>query len=374
MVVTTEKLPPIVKYERDLASGQFQPDAAQRRAVEALQRLYDDLLVSEQHHQGGWLRRLKQRIQGAPAAPKGIYFWGGVGRGKTYLVDTFFDSLPFNRKLRLHFHRFMHRIHDELKALKGRSDPLPIIADKLALEARVLCFDEFFVQDITDAMILGTLMQELFARGVVLVATSNIVPDDLYRNGLQRQRFIPAIEQIKLHCDVINVDSGIDYRLRTLTQAQIYHTPADAAADASLQGYFHQLVPNYDATDAATEIEINHRTIPIRMVHDGVIMFSFSALCETARSQNDYIEIAQCYHTVLISDVPQMGAHNDDAARRFIALVDEFYERRVKLIMSATVPLDQLYSQGTLNFEFKRCISRLREMQSHEYLGLAHKS
>lgn len=373
MVVTTNKLPPILKYERDLASGHFQPDEAQRRAVEALQRLYDELVAMQQTVQGGFLTRLKQRFV-RPAAPRGIYFWGGVGRGKTYLVDTFFDSLPFERKLRLHFHRFMQRIHDELKELKGQSDPLPIIADKLAEEARVICFDEFFVQDITDAMILGTLMQELFARGVVLVATSNIVPDELYRNGLQRQRFIPAIEQIKQHCDVINVDSGIDYRLRTLTQAEIYHAPADAAADATLQGYFHQLVPNYDGAAAAASIEINRRAIPVRMVHDGVAMFSFAALCESARSQNDYIEIAQYYHTVLVSAVPQMGAHNDDAARRFIALVDEFYERRVKLIMSAAVSLEELYTQGTLSFEFNRCISRLREMQSHEYLGLAHKS
>src|SRR5690606_33702492 len=260
----TEKLPPILKYERDLASGHFQPDEAQRRAVEALQRLYDELVAMQQTVQGGFLTRLKQRFV-RPAAPRGIYFWGGVGRGKTYLVDTFFDSLPFERKLRLHFHRFMQRIHDELKELKGQSDPLPIIADKLAEEARVVCFDEFFVQDITDAMILGTLMQELFKRNVVLVATSNIVPDDLYRNGLQRQRFIPAIELINKHCEVINVDSGIDYRLRTLTRAEIYHAPADAAADENLQRYFTELAPDHCNRDERGFIVVNNRNIPVRM-------------------------------------------------------------------------------------------------------------
>lgn len=374
MVVTTNKLTPLLKYEQDLATGNFQPDAAQRRAVEALQRLYDELVLFHQSQaKPGLFGRLKLAFTGAQPAPKGIYFWGGVGRGKTYLVDTFFETLPFEQKLRVHFHRFMHRVHSELKELKGRSDPLPIIAEKLAAEARVVCFDEFFVQDITDAMILGTLMQELFKRNVVLVATSNIVPDDLYRNGLQRQRFIPAIELINKHCEVINVDSGIDYRLRTLTRAEIYHAPADAAADENLQRYFTELAPDHCNRDERGFIVVNNRNIPVRMECDDVVLFSFDAICGGPRSQNDYIELAQCYHAVLISDVPQMGAHNDDAARRFIALVDEFYERRVKLIMSGAAPLDELYTQGKLDFEFKRCVSRLLEMQSHEYLGLAHK-
>ncbi|OZB06937.1 MAG: cell division protein ZapE [Idiomarina sp. 34-48-12] len=372
--MTTNKLTPLLKYEQDLATGNFQPDAAQRRAVEALQRLYDELVLFHQSQaKPGLFGRLKLAFTGAQPAPKGIYFWGGVGRGKTYLVDTFFETLPFEQKLRVHFHRFMHRVHSELKELRGRSDPLPIIAEKLAAEARVVCFDEFFVQDITDAMILGTLMQELFKRNVVLVATSNIVPDDLYRNGLQRQRFIPAIELINKHCEVINVDSGIDYRLRTLTRAEIYHAPADAAADENLQRYFTELAPDHCNRDERGFIVVNNRNIPVRMECDDVVLFSFDAICGGPRSQNDYIELAQCYHAVLISDVPQMGAHNDDAARRFIALVDEFYERRVKLIMSGAAPLDELYTQGKLDFEFKRCVSRLLEMQSHEYLGLAHK-
>ncbi|RUO62654.1 cell division protein ZapE [Pseudidiomarina insulisalsae] len=364
---------PLSKYEADLASGGFTPDAAQRRAVEELQRLYDELLAHRTDANAGWLSRLKKRFGKEPATPQGIYFWGGVGRGKTYLVDTFYDTLPFDEKLRVHFHRFMHRVHKELKELKGKSDPLPIIADKLASEARVICFDEFFVQDITDAMILGTLMQELFSRGVVLVATSNIEPDDLYKNGLQRQRFLPAIELIKTHCTIINVDNGIDYRLRTLTKAEIYHSPLDAEADQNLKRYFTQLAPDHCSRNTDGTIRINGRDIPVRLECDDVALFEFEAICGGPRSQNDYIELAQLYHAVLISNVPQLGSHNEDAARRFLALVDEFYERRVKLILSAAVPLEQIYSEGKLKFEYQRCISRLQEMQSHDYLAQEHK-
>lgn len=370
MVVTTHNITPLAKYQHDLAHGGFTEDAAQRQAVEALQQLYEALLLHrQQRRRRGFLGRLRK-----PAPPpQGLYFWGGVGRGKTYLMDTFFDALPFTQKLRLHFHRFMHRVHEELKAFKGHSDPLPKIADKLAAEAQVLCFDEFFVQDITDAMILGTLMQALFERGVVLVATSNIVPDELYRNGLQRQRFLPAIALIKQHCQVINVDSGIDYRLRTLQQAEIYHAPLDAEADRNLLRYFAELSPDHGSRIEAGSIRINQRDIPVRLEADDVVLFSFAAICGGPRSQNDYIELARLYHAVLISDVPAMGGHNDDAARRFIALVDEFYERRVKLILSAEKPLQELYGEGRLSFEFKRCVSRLQEMQSHAYLALAHK-
>ena len=371
MVVTTQNITPLQKYQHDLAHHGFRPDAAQQQAVAALQRLYDELLAQRNKRQRrGFLGRLRN----IPKAPQGLYFWGGVGRGKTYLMDTFFDALPFEHKLRLHFHRFMHRIHAELKLLKGRSDPLPLIAEKLSREAQVLCFDEFFVQDITDAMLLGTLMQELFKRGVVLVATSNIVPDELYRNGLQRARFLPAIDLIKQNCQVINVDSGVDYRLRTLTKAEIYHAPLDAEADANLQRYFAELAPDHSRHNSNGTIRINNRDIAVRLECDDVVLFGFEAICGGPRSQNDYIELAQLYHAVLISDVPPLGAHNDDAARRFIALVDEFYERKVKLILSAALPLEQLYSDGKLNFEFRRCISRLQEMQSHQYLALAHKS
>lgn len=373
MVVTTQNITPLSKYEADIASGGFTEDAAQRRAVEALQRLYEDMLRFRQQQGGGLLTSVKSWFRKTPQAPRGIYFWGGVGRGKTYLVDTFYDTLPFEQKLRVHFHRFMHRVHKELKELKGKSDPLPIIADKLANEAQIVCFDEFFVQDITDAMILGTLMQELFKRNVVLVATSNIVPDDLYKNGLQRARFLPAIELIKKHCEVINVDSGIDYRLRTLTKAEIYHSPLDADADKNLQRYFTDLAPDHCSRNTDGTIRINGRDITVRKECDDVVLFDFDAICGGPRSQNDYIELAQLYHAVLISNVPQLGGNNDDAARRFLALVDEFYERRVKLILSAEVPLEEIYTDGKLKFEYQRCISRLQEMQSQEYLALEHK-
>lgn len=373
MVVTTKNITPLSKYEADLASGGFTPDAAQRKAVEALQRLYDELIQYRRQQGGGVLTKLKALLGNEPKAPQGIYFWGGVGRGKTYLVDTFYETLPFEQKLRVHFHRFMHRVHKELKELKGKSDPLPIIADKLASEAQIVCFDEFFVQDITDAMILGTLMQELFKRNVVLVATSNIVPDDLYKNGLQRARFLPAIELINNHCEVINVDSGIDYRLRTLTKAEIYHAPLDADADKNLQRYFTELAPDHCSRNTDGTIRINGRDIPVRLECDDVVLFDFAAICGGPRSQNDYIELAQLYHAVLISNVPQLGGNSDDAARRFLALVDEFYERRVKLILSAAVPLEDIYTDGKLKFEYQRCISRLQEMQSQEYLALEHK-
>ncbi|WP_040502412.1 cell division protein ZapE [Idiomarina xiamenensis] len=357
------------KYHADLARGDFHKDAAQAEAVAHLQRLYDQLLARHQWHQRpAWQRWFKQR----PKTPQGLYFWGGVGRGKTYLVDTFYEALPIERKWRIHFHRFMHRVHEELKTLANKSDPLVIVAERIAAEAEIICFDEFFVQDITDAMILGTLMQQLFARGVVLVATSNIVPDDLYKNGLQRARFLPAIALIKQHCDVVNVDSGVDYRLRTLTQAAIYHTPANEKADQQLFEAFFKLAPDHQSQCENGDIKIAGRKIAVRCLADDVIFFTFQAICGGPRSQLDYMEIARLYSAVLISDVVSMGAHNDDTARRFIALVDEFYERKVKLVMSAAVPLEQLYGEGQLSFEFRRCVSRLKEMQSHEYLAQPH--
>ncbi len=358
---------PWQKYQQDLTRDDFQYDSAQENAVRHLQRLYEDLVRPVPQP-----KSLLARLFAKETRPeiKGLYFWGGVGRGKTYLVDTFFEALPTDRKMRVHFHRFMHRVHDELKKLKDVKNPLLTVADIFKKEADIICFDEFFVQDITDAMLLGGLMEALFERGIVLVATSNIVPDELYRNGLQRARFLPAIALVKAHCEVVNVDSGIDYRLRTLEQAEIFHSPLDEQADNNLFEYFDKLSPEPGIAHQAIEIE--GRMIQTRKVSDCIVMFDFAELCETARSQVDYMEISRLYNTVILSNVKQMGQANDDAARRFIALVDEFYERNVTLIISAAAPIESLYSQGNLNFEFKRCVSRLQEMQSLEYLAREH--
>ena len=364
---------PIDKYRQDLTKDDFLFDAAQENAVKNLQRLYEDLQVKpvEVSSFKKVLNRWKKVYVKQEIKPvRGLYFWGGVGRGKTYLVDTFYDCLPFKDKMRVHFHRFMHRVHQELKGLTGQSDPLKIIAKKFASETRIICFDEFFVSDITDAMILGTLFEELFAHNVTLVATSNIIPDELYRNGLQRERFLPAIKLINEHTEIINVDSGVDYRLRTLEQAEIFHHPLDQQANENLHHYFEQL--SCEPGKAGADIEINNRQLSTVRVSDGVVYFDFSVLCESARSQSDYMEISQLYHTVLMANVKQMGHESDDSTRRFIALVDEFYERNVKLIMSAEYPLEELYTGGNLTFEFKRCLSRLQEMQSHDYLASEH--
>lgn len=360
------QLTPWQHYQQDLTREDFSHDPAQEQAVKALQRVYDELQRPQKSGWRNWFSREKN------SKVQGLYLWGGVGRGKTYLMDTFFDALPGEQKLRAHFHRFMHRIHRELDELKGTRDPLLVIAKQMAQQYRVICFDEFFVSDITDAMLLGTLFEALFKEGVVLVATSNIVPDDLYKNGLQRARFLPAIAEIKANCQVLNVDSGIDYRLRTLEQAEIYHYPLDETAECNLQRYFTQLAPESEVSE--TPLEIDGRSIVIRKQAQGVLLADFRALCDGPRSQRDYMELAQLFHTVLLSGLEQMGAQQtgDDIARRFLALVDEFYERHVKLIISAEVPLEQIYTDGQLSFEFRRCRSRLIEMQSRDYLALEH--
>ena len=357
---------PLQRYQQDLLRPDFVADPAQKMAVEHLQRLYDELVVRSEKSGllSGLFRRKKEPC-------KGLYFWGGVGRGKTYLMDTFFESLPFDKKMRLHFHRFMRRVHQEIRTLKDQDNPLDIVADRLASEAHVLCFDEFFVSDIADAMILGNLMEKLFARGVSLVATSNIVPDRLYENGLQRERFLPAIATLKANVEVLNVDGGTDYRLRTLEQAELYHWPLDAEADATLASSFAALSPVPGRKNV--ELEVEGRTIHARQVADDVAWFDFAALCDGPRSQNDYIELAREYHTVLISNIPALHKGIDDQVRRFINLVDEFYDRNVNLVLSADKPLEALYSGGRLTFEFQRTQSRLLEMQSHEYLAREHR-
>jgi cell division protein ZapE len=362
---------PSIRYEADLAGGDFVDDPAQRAAVEALDAL--QAALQDQPPPATGLRGWWQRRRGAaPAAVPGLYLWGGVGRGKTYLMDTFYECLPASiPRRRVHFHRFMQSAHYRLRWLREQPDPLRTLAAEWAGEARVLCFDEFFVSDIADAMILSGLLHGLIDEGVTLVATSNLPPDGLYPGGLQRDRFLPAIDLLERHLQVMNVDGGTDYRLRLLSRAPVYHVPADAHARTALAETFERLSPERDhETDG---LAINQRDIPVLALGDGVLWVRFGALCEGPRSADDYVEIARRFHTVLISDVPIMDRDREDAARRFAAMVDEFYDRGVKLIISATAEPEWLYRGRHLHFEFRRIISRLREMQSREYLALPHR-
>ncbi len=317
-----------------------------------------------------WARLLPSRRPPEPV--RGLYLWGGVGRGKTMLMDLFYECQPVDDRQRMHFHRFMQRVHRELRELAGTVDPLQRVAERFAEESRLLCFDEFFVSDIGDAMILAELLAGLFSRGVTLVATSNVAPDHLYENGLQRRRFLPAIDLLKRHTRVVNVDGEVDYRLRVLERARIYHAPLDAAAERGMEESFAALAPDEPEVDVVLEIE--GRPVRALAVSEDVAWFEFSELCEGPRSQNDYIELSRVYHAVLVSNVRRFTSRNEDAARRFISLVDEFYDRNVKLILSAEVPISELYAGERLRFEFQRTESRLLEMQSHDYLRETHRA
>lgn len=369
---------PLARYEQALSQGDFKPDDVQRDAITRLDAVQRALIARQPEAPAaagkglfGRLSRLVGKEKPAAQAPvRGLYMWGGVGRGKTWVMDLFFQSIPGDRKLRLHFHRFMLRVHEELAQLQGQSDPLLTLADRFKAETDILCFDEFFVSDITDAMLLGTLMEALFARGITLVATSNIPPDELYRNGLQRARFLPAIEQIKQHCDVMNVDAGIDYRLRTLTSAHLWNSPLNEATQAEMERMFKALAGS--ARDEAPVLEINHRQMATLGVSEGVLAIDFLTLCGEGRSQHDYIELSRRFHSVLLYNVPVMIYKTEDQARRFLALVDEFYERHVKLVVAAETSLFEIYQGTRLKFEYQRCLSRLQEMQSEEYLRLPH--
>ncbi len=314
------------------------------------------------------LRLIPGRSQIEPQ--RGLYLWGGVGRGKTLLMDRFYEALPFEDRERRHFHRFMHDVHAELRRLQSRTHPLEAVAHRLARRARVLCFDELHVADIADAMILGTLFDALFRRGVTLVATSNLPPQQLYRDGLQRQRFLPAIAAIERHTEVLHLDHGVDYRLRQLKKASTYKVATGQEAKAWLEQTFTALAGEPGATGVIT---VEQRRIPCVRQADGVAWFDFKALCEGPRSQSDYIELARCYHTLLLAGVPVLDETAENAARRFIALVDELYDRNVNLILSAAAPPQDLYRGKKLPFEFQRTLSRLTEMQSTEYLGREHK-
>lgn len=373
-----QRTTPLALYQQALMAQTYQPDEVQHQTVVRLnaihQTLTEQVWIQPENRTPGliskWRSWLGQKEK-TPTPVQGLYMWGGVGRGKTWLMDLFFHSLPSERKLRLHFHRFMLRVHEELNQLQGQENPLEKVADGFKAQTDILCFDEFFVSDITDAMLLAELLRALFSRGIALVATSNIPPNELYRNGLQRARFLPAIELIKRYCDVLNVDAGIDYRLRTLTQAHLYLTPLNAETEAEMQAMFRRL-SGRDITQPGPVLEVNHRPLATLSAGDGVLAVDFATLCLDARSQNDYIALSRLYHTVLLHHVPVMAVKDENAARRFLALVDEFYERRVKLIISAQVPMFEIYQGEHLKFEYQRCLSRLQEMQSEEYLRQPH--
>jgi cell division protein ZapE len=354
-------------YARECARLGYTPDPVQQRVVAA----FDDLRarLTAPRPKGllsGLLNRRKRELE------RGLYLWGGVGRGKTWLMDLFFQSLPFKDKRRSHFHRFMQFVHDELKKHQDRADPLEMVADKVAKKTRVLCFDELFVADIADAMLLGTLFRALFDRGVTLVATSNVPPDDLYKDGLQRARFVPAINLIKENTQVLHVDSDTDYRLRTLEKAKTWFDAGRPETSTEIDKLFEAIAGEPGTTDAT--LTLNHRRLHAQRLAEGVVWFSFKELCDGPRGQADYIEIARCYHTVFLTDIPALGVEQDNQTRRLITLVDEFYDRAVKLIVSSAAPLDSLYRGSRLAFEFERTQSRLIEMQSQEYLAREHKA
>jgi cell division protein ZapE len=352
-------------YKNLLDVRGYVADAAQMTAALALQNLYTSLLFFKVDR-GSTFKRLLS----PPKPPKGVYFWGGVGRGKSFLMDCFYDSVPYRRKRRIHFHAFMQQIHRDLEKYKGEPDPMLKLAEQIAKEVRLLCFDEFHVSDIADAMILGRLMDGLFAHGVIIVMTSNYPPDMLYPNGLHRESFLPTIALLQKHLDVFEVDAGTDYRLRALEQVEIYHFPADATAEKKMLDYFRTVAG--EEGKKAGYIEVLGRNIDTVRRGHGVIWFDFRSLCGGPRSQNDYLEIARAYHTVLLSHVPKMTTHQASEARRFTWLVDVFYDHKVKLIVTADCAAEGLYTEGTQAGEFARTVSRLTEMNSREYLALPH--
>lgn len=361
---------PIEAYTRLIESGEFHKDTAQAAAVEELDRVHR-ALVDAQPKQGGLLNRIFGSNKTQEPA-KGLYLWGGVGRGKTWMMDTFFEGLPFEEKRRVHFHRYMQSVHESLKALRGTSDPLNVVGKQQASEFRVLCFDEFVVEDIGDAMILSGLLTALFERGVTLVATSNTAPDDLYKNGLQRARFKPAIALINEHTEVMHMPDGDDYRLRALDTDAIYHVPAGVDADRHLMETFSAVTGTLHESDGA--ISILGRDIDFRARGDGVVWFDFARICGGPRSSHDYIEIAQEFHTVIISGIPVLEKTRDDEARRFIEMIDEFYDRNINVVVSADADPVSLYRGRRLAKPFERTSSRLIEMQSREYLAREKKA
>ena len=359
---------PRERYHDELARGVLLPDRAQAALVEELDRVFQSLAAVQDT---GVIARLARHFRRGNCEPlRGLYVWGGVGRGKTHLVDLFIDTIRLDSKLRMHFHRFMQLVHRELNTLAEREDPLRIVADRLAERARVLCFDEFYVSDITDAVILGRLLAALFERGVTLVATSNIEPSKLYADGLQRERFLPAIALIERHTKVVHLDSGTDYRLRVLEQARTWYSPLGPEAERGLAECFRALAPEHIVDGGA--LTILGRTVPVVRHAGGVAWFNFETLCDGPRSVADYIEIARDFHSVVLSGVPALDDDRRDPLRRLIHLVDELYDRNVNLIVSAATSPDGLYRGLKLIEPFQRTRSRLVEMQSTAYLGRGH--
>lgn len=358
-------------YREQLAERGFDRDPAQLRALASLDELRTRLIADTSS--GNLLPRwLGSRLKAPPRRPlQGLYLWGGVGRGKTWLMDLFFESLPFGERRRLHFHRFMHEVHAQLAQLKHQESPLEELAERIAANIRVLCFDELYVADIADAMILGGLFAGLFARGVTLVATSNVPPAQLYRDGLQRQRFLPAIRLLEEHTQLLELAGGTDYRLRQLAQAGIYLDSQAPDTYARLEALFGELAGG--GSQAGGAIQIDGRAIAVVRAGHGAVWCDFAALCEGPRSQDDYIEIAREFQSVLVSGIPVLDVHREDAARRFVALVDEFYDRNVKLIVAAAAPPQALYQGSRLAPIFERTASRLIEMQSKAYLAREHR-
>ncbi len=347
-------------YDHLLSERGYTADPAQQMAVDRLQRAYDEWIEFKSKRSSSFKRLLNR-----PDVPRGVYMWGGVGRGKSFLMDSFYLVVPVVRKTRLHFHEFMRGVHRQLDELKGVADPLDEVARRIAKKYRLICFDEFHVSDIADAMILYNLLRALFDNGVSFVMTSNYAPELLYPDGLHRDRMLPTISLLKDKLDVLNVDAGIDYRRRAMEQVTAYHTPLGADADRALR---HAFVAVAETVDEDPRIHIESREIKCLRRAGGVVWFDFATLCGGPRSQNDYLEIASRFHTVILSGIPRMSAGMSSEARRFTWLIDVLYDHKVKLLMSAEVESEELYTQGMLANEFHRTVSRIVEMQSREYM------
>ena len=355
------------QFEKNIVEGKFSRDTAQEEAVESLSLLQDRVTLKHNRKINHFLKGLFNKAHSR--STNGIYIWGDVGRGKTYLMDLFFETLSLRKKMRIHFHRLMYKIHTDLKLIAGKADPIAWVARKLAADVEVLCIDEFFVKDIGDAMILGAFLDELCTCGVSLLITSNVEPRDLYLNGLQRKNFLPAIETIYEYCDVLRLESCTDYRFRKLEKSKVYFIHDDKTTKSSLEEIFNGLLSPNEEFFESTHLVIQNRKILAYRYSHNTVWFSFRELCDGPRSQNDYIQISKEYHTVIIENIPELTEDRENMTRRFISLVDEFYDRNVKLIVSAEKPIHELYSGRDLVFEFERTRSRLVEMQSKDYLS-----